>query len=503
MRRTAIVAVAVFVMMQAVPAAGGVSTRVRISGASPYADCTADDLAAQGSDVFVGSEVEPYVTVDPNDTNHIVATWQQDRFGDGGSRGTMVAVSFDRGLTWAQRERPNLTLCTGGAWQRASDPWVDIAEDATVYQMSLVINNAPPLPYRSGMSVSRSLDGGLTWSDPVLVADDSDPSILHDKNSLTVDPLDAAYAYAVWDVGTGSSQPAQFARTTNGGTTWEPTRTIYTPGNGTFTVSHQIVTPIVDGVPVLLDFFVETGSGFPKIRFIRSDDRGATWTGATRVAATRSIGFVVTPATAETVRAFGGILFDVAIDPATNRIYLVWQDARKNGEQWDDIVMSSSGDLGETWSAPIRISRTPETTDPTMNQSFVPSIAVADDGTLAVTYFDFRLDGPGVSGRTDYWTVMCRPRSGGDCTRPNRWNRELRLTDTSFDITLAPSAGGFFIGDYMGLDAVGRKGFITVYTRPHSGDTGLGVRPPVQPQRRHAGDALIPSARRRPVHSPW
>jgi hypothetical protein len=471
MRRAAVFLIIGIVLVSTIPAHAFVSRRVRITGTSPFATCTADDLETQGSIVFPASEVEPYVTVSPANSDHIVATWQQDRFADGGARGTRVAVSFDRGRTWAPGGLPDLTLCSDGTWQRASDPWLDIAADGTVYQMSLVVSRNAPLPYRSGMTVSRSDDGGLSWSMPTVLVDDGDPGILHDKNSLTADPLDAAYAYAVWDTGIGSSQPATFTRTTDGGATWEPARRVYTPGTGRFTVSHQIVTPVVGGAPVLLDFFVETGAGSPKIRMIRSDDRGATWSRSSKVVATQSNGAILTPNEDLLVRAFGGILFDVAVDPTSNRIYVVWQDARNSDGRWDAILMTASGDLGVTWSKPIRVNRTPHDENHRMNQAFIPSISVAANGTVAVSYFDFRSDGPATSARTDYWAVMCRPRTPDDCTRLRRWNREVRLTNTTFDITDAPFAGGYFIGDYMGLDTIGTQGFISAYSRPFRDDT--------------------------------
>jgi hypothetical protein len=54
---------------------------------------------------------------------------------------------------------------------------------------------------------------------------------------------------------------------------------------------------------------------------------------------------------------------------------------------------------GLTWSPKIQINRVPAT------QAFTPSVAVAADGTVGVTYYDFRnnTDTPGLP--TDYWFV--------------------------------------------------------------------------------------------------
>jgi hypothetical protein len=60
---------------------------VQISGPSPFADCTADHVATQTGMVYLDSEIEPWVDVNPIDSGNIVAGWQQDRWSSGGSRG--------------------------------------------------------------------------------------------------------------------------------------------------------------------------------------------------------------------------------------------------------------------------------------------------------------------------------------------------------------------------------------------------------------------------------
>ena len=52
---------------------------VQVSGASPFAGCTADAVATQSGTVVVGSEVEPWVDVNPTNSMNLVGIWQQDR----------------------------------------------------------------------------------------------------------------------------------------------------------------------------------------------------------------------------------------------------------------------------------------------------------------------------------------------------------------------------------------------------------------------------------------
>ena len=46
---------------------------------------------------------------------------------------------------------------------------------------------------------SRSTDGGLTWSDPVVVKQGTAPTVFNDKQTITADPTNANFVYAVWD----------------------------------------------------------------------------------------------------------------------------------------------------------------------------------------------------------------------------------------------------------------------------------------------------------------
>ena len=103
--------------------------------------------------------------VNPIDPDNVVAFWQQDRWSDGGSRGNVAGVSFDGGATWDIVPVPGITDCTGGPWERASDPWVSFGPGGTLHQMSLVfITDPPPGSERgfgpNGMAVSKSEDGG-------------------------------------------------------------------------------------------------------------------------------------------------------------------------------------------------------------------------------------------------------------------------------------------------------------------------------------------------------
>ena len=92
----------------------------------------------------------------------------------------------------------------------------------------------------SAMLVSRSINGGTAWSNPIELIHDG-VQFFNDKNAITADPTNSNYVYAVWDrlVSTGGG-PTYFARTTNGGVTWEAARPIYDPGPSSQTIGARL-----------------------------------------------------------------------------------------------------------------------------------------------------------------------------------------------------------------------------------------------------------------------
>jgi len=154
-----------------------------------------------------------------------------------------------------------------------------------------------------------------------------------------------------------------------------------------------------------------------------------------------------------------------AVDGQNGNLYAVWEDGRFSNFQYDDVAFSMSADGGSTWSAPIRVNQTPLNI-PTLNrQAFFPIIALAADGAIGVSYYDFRFNAPNAGLLTDRWLVQCHPSSTTAASHPRCWCSEVRLTDSSFNMeAVVPMLGGdFFIGDYFGLAGSG-DGFQNTFT---------------------------------------
>ena len=432
----------------------------RVSAASPV-----DAACAVGGTgtVYINAEVEPMLARATGNGEHLVAVWQQDRWSNGGARAMVSATSLDGGRSWT-RVLHAMSRCGGAAagsagdFERASDPWVDIGSDGTVHVMALAISGESFTGSSvSAMLASRSTDGGLSFSPPQVLARDAGAAFFNDKNTLTVDTLDASHVYAVWDrLEASGDGPTLLARSTDAGLNWQPVREIYrpaaAPGGSAQTIGNRIV--VLPGGPsrgVLVNVFTEIQvSGAVvnnRVRVIRSTDQGSSWGAPVTVAEHRGVG------TRDT--ATGNIIRDGSIIPAVaaaadGTLWLAWQDSRFSGGQHDGIALSRSTDGGLSWSTPVAANGSPAVA------AFTPTLQVRADGLLAVMYLDLRPNTPATDTLlAAAW--LATTRDGAAFAETVVWN--------PFDMTHAPNARGLFLGDYFGLVSVGNE-FVPLLALP-------------------------------------
>ena len=65
--------------------------------------------------------------------------------------------------------------------------------------------------------------------------------------------------------------------------------------------------------------------------------------------------------------------------------------------------------------------------------------------------------------------MHCHPDIPPGCADPTGWGDEVRVTNTPFDMRLAPFAVGFFTGDYEGLSDIGGA-FTPFFSQTHGDD---------------------------------
>jgi hypothetical protein len=442
------------------------------SGPSPFPPGCA---GTETGTLFENAEVEPFVGVNPQDPSNLVGVWQQDRWSNGGAHGNLTGVSTDGGRSWTRPTPPTFSRCAGGTaanggnYARASDPWVSFSPNGDAHQIALNVDDPNLGP--TAVTVSSSRNGGTRWG-PVktLIRDADGTKFFNDKESITADPHHSRFVYAVWDRLSSPTSlldpaadffgPTYFARSTDGGRHFEPARNIYDPGLNSQTIGNQIVV-LPSGR--LVNVFTLFKNGVASLAAITSDDHGRTWSKKPKVIdLLGSIGVTdprPEPEGPLPVRT-GDVLPDIAVDPRAgeDNLYLVWQDARFNGFDREQVAFSRSTNGGRSWSKAKRVSSNNAT------QAFNGSVDLNSRGDVAVTYYDFTFDTVGsIPLETDFWAT--RSGDGG-----KSFAARERITPSSFDTRHAPVARGFFLGDYNGLASVNRP-FQSLFVQTNDEDT--------------------------------
>src|SRR5206468_5010319 len=120
----------------------------------PNAVGSCDDGIAGPGPGTINDAAESYVAVNPVNPKNLVAAWIQGPF-----QNIVSDTSFDGGKTWQQVPMP-LTVCSGGPFLGAGDPWLSFAPNGDLHAIAIPANSFRNL----NIAVNKSTDGGLHWS---------------------------------------------------------------------------------------------------------------------------------------------------------------------------------------------------------------------------------------------------------------------------------------------------------------------------------------------------
>lgn len=470
--------------------------------------------------LYYNSAVEPSIAVNPQFKNYVIAAWQQDRFDNGGALDMGIARSEDGGKNWIHSTVP-FQNCTGGFIERVTDSWLSYAADGSrVYLVVFGLNAStdPNTNNQEGIIVTTSYDNGNTWSIPHFISA-SDGSFessfpVNDKCSVTADPSLNTYAYVVWDRFLNPDSfhsDTWFSRTTDGGTTWENSKIIYNPFLDPGLISNgiendcQTIGNIVVGLPNgdLLTFLCRIYANpgvtdeeyladqFPyqfttfDLAVVRSTDKGDTWdTQATQIMVLDGNldftcgynieGGEIQSGNGELLRTGSPGLFSVAVNPKNGYLYVVVEDNQFDPvRQLPQIVLVTSRDGGNTWSDPVKVSRTP--VNAPNPQAICPSVAVNKHGHVGVLYHDFRKSHTACTDntKTNTWFALyeeVKNPNGGSTGVGLNFKKEVRVSEHSYIIENGPETGQGVMtnGDYNSL-VVRKDDFHALYVQSHHG----------------------------------
>lgn len=271
------------------------------------------------------------------------------------SGGQGVAYSTDQGQTWT----PVLVAPSPPGWGSLLDKnhmWID---------------NSPTSPFEgnlydawtnfggnndSEIEISRSQDEGLTWSSAVNISTAVNAGSHNQGVNIQTGPNGEVYViWTIYDTWPSDEKAIGFAKSLDGGVTWQPavriinnTRGIRTTGIGKNHRVNSFPTMAVDistgpnrgaiyvtwaniGVPG-----VNTGND-ADVYMIKSTDGGATWSSPMKV-------------NQDAAGAGKKHYFPwITCDPVNGNVSVVYYDDRNVGSTQCEVYTSNSSDGGQTW----------------------------------------------------------------------------------------------------------------------------------------------------------
>eukprot|EP01041_Mallomonas_annulata_P000936 gene938-1816_t len=427
---------------------------------APTSAPTIYQVISIGSDPLQATGAQHSTQVEPDSFSFgstTVAAVQTGRYFDGGSQDICWATSIDSAETWTTGCLSKVSSQTGGSYQRASDPSVTYDAKHGVWLISYLLFSPDTA---SAVGVSRSTDGGLTWSTSPVIAINVSPYLDKDwivcDNSLTSPYY--GHCYVQIDTYRGNAK-VLMSTSTNGGLSWGTA--IGTTNSNWCLGGQPLVQP---GGRVIVPALGNSDS----IVSYRSNDGGTSWTDFTTIAYST---FGDGPGGIRT-----GPLPSAEID-GNGKVYVVWSDCRFRAPCSTlsyDIVYSTTMD-GVTWTTVTRVPIDP------LNSGiahFIPGIGVdrltsGSSAHIALTYYYMPDSNCLNAGRTCGLYVGFVSSSDAGST----WSSPITLTGPMAMSWIPITNAGIMVGDYISTSfhSNGRAVPIFVKANPKYG-TSFDVR---------------------------
>ena len=369
-----------------------------------------------------GPHNETTIAVNPTDSRNVVAASHSYLYDLDKNNAlallrvfTAAYVTRDGGATWTNVHP------THKSFRFLTDPALAFDGDGRLYWSNVATHDSVGGAYSDvSVIVERSDDGGISWTDPAVVAQGNGTvsnggshTLFNDKDWITVDRTNGAYrgsVYVTWarqqyehDVQVES--PIYFVRSRDEGASWTTgaeisgASALCSGGSGVPTRCDQndagFSSPLVgpDGTiyVAFLNHQYAAGSLRDQVLLVTSSDGGDTWSAPTRVAGPIKDGDGDYPKNHSGLNTLAGCAFrifnagNLSISSA-GRLYYVYADQPTAGRTHVMVTTSAAPTAGaaRTWTAPRQVAATSA-----FDQIF-PWGAVGNDGLLRVGYVERR-----------------------------------------------------------------------------------------------------------------
>ncbi len=378
-----------------------------------------------------GVHVEPSVAANPAHPRQLLAACQASPTANPELIATYL--SFDAGASWQ-----NGALPQPPAGQSPASDDVTVAFDLQG-RGYLCASRAGDSPGGRALYVWRTDDGGRSFSAPVTLV--AGQYFDHPGIAAGIGQAPSEHnVYVAWAA--ASNSPAAptsalgFTRSTDGGQSFEPPRTILPESTDPSEVSAgPELAAGPDGlVCAACDWTTmpdASGDMIGQVVAVCSTDGGRSFAAPVHLGSESSWIQL-----AGDVRPNGSPA--VAISPRGDALYVAFT-THQPGAVHSDIVVTTSRDRGRTWSKAVTATPADGVT------YFQPNLAVDDAGRVAVSAFAL------ANGRVNQVLLVAQPR------RTLRFRPPLQVTTTAFDphspTTSGQKHGAWWIGDYQGITA--------------------------------------------------
>ena len=187
----------------------------------PLTDPAFDPNHRANTDATTYAQQEPSIAVNPLNPLNVIASAKDERSAPAPNTATKEVweyTSTDGGVTWLNQHAPII----GTHAVRQSDPVNIFRDDGVAYACYLGYNDSAGFS-DTGIYVTRSTDGGLTWNNTVLPVNEGS-GYSTDKQWLAVDnnPASPYYhrMYLSWTEFGGCNACIHFVYSSDGGVTW-------------------------------------------------------------------------------------------------------------------------------------------------------------------------------------------------------------------------------------------------------------------------------------------